>query len=239
MSADCKSTNLSLLAVEREQTERTGVGGLSLQFAGETLVLLPDRAVWYPSEEALFVADLHVGKEATFRAAGIPVPDIFPEDLRRLAALAHRLQARQLFILGDLIHARDGRTQEIIRLVANWRRQLSHVNVKLVRGNHDRRAGDPPAAWAIHCVDEPVACGRLHLRHLPLQGDQQWTLTGHLHPKYRLRRGPDEIRLPCFLRRGQTLVLPAFADFIDHDVIHPQPDDSIYVVADASIIQVQ
>jgi len=42
--------------------------------AGEKLVLLAERAVFWPAKKALFVADFHLGKAASFRRAGIPLP---------------------------------------------------------------------------------------------------------------------------------------------------------------------
>ncbi|NUR18637.1 MAG: DEAD/DEAH box helicase, partial [Gemmatimonadaceae bacterium] len=41
---------------------------------GEELVLLPERAAYWPARTTLLVADAHFGKAATFRAAAIPVP---------------------------------------------------------------------------------------------------------------------------------------------------------------------
>jgi len=40
---------------------------------GEELLLLPQRALWWPAQKTLLVADLHFGKAATLRAHGIPV----------------------------------------------------------------------------------------------------------------------------------------------------------------------
>ncbi len=34
--------------------------------AGKPVQLLPERALWWPAGQALFVADLHLGKAATF-----------------------------------------------------------------------------------------------------------------------------------------------------------------------------
>ena len=42
--------------------------------AGEKLVLLPERVAYWPAKKALFVADFHLGKAASFRSAGIPLP---------------------------------------------------------------------------------------------------------------------------------------------------------------------
>ena len=49
---------------------------LEIDCAGERLVLLPEKAVFWPSEKTLIVADLHLGKTAAFRAAGIGVPEL-------------------------------------------------------------------------------------------------------------------------------------------------------------------
>lgn len=46
----------------------------SIRCAGYTFQLLPQRALWWASEKTLLVADVHLGKGATFRALGQPLP---------------------------------------------------------------------------------------------------------------------------------------------------------------------
>jgi DNA ligase-associated metallophosphoesterase len=208
------------------------------EFGGEELHLLPERAVWWPAEGTLFVADLHVGKEASFRAAGLPVPDVFVRDLARLSHLIQRLTAKRVLILGDLLHDRSAHGVRVVSAFTAWRRTMRGIHIGLIRGNHDRRAGDPPSGWNVECLDEPSARGNLQLRHRPRFEDAKPTLAGHLHPKFRMIQGPDHLRLPCFLMRRKTLVLPAFGDFIDHAVIARQPNDSVFVVAGSEVIQI-
>ena len=44
-------------------------------FLWNGLALLPERAVWREDTRTLFVADVHIGKAAHFRASrGVPVP---------------------------------------------------------------------------------------------------------------------------------------------------------------------
>ena len=43
-------------------------------FLWRDLTLLPERAVWREASRTLFVADVHIGKAAAFRAAGLPRP---------------------------------------------------------------------------------------------------------------------------------------------------------------------
>ncbi|TXD50975.1 DEAD/DEAH box helicase, partial [Ralstonia sp. TCR112] len=52
----------------------TSSSDLAIQCAGETVWLLPERALWWPVQRMLMVADAHFGKAATFRARGVPVP---------------------------------------------------------------------------------------------------------------------------------------------------------------------
>ena len=63
--------------------------GLALALAGEPMRLLADRALYWPARRRLLVADLHLGKADTFRAAGIALPSGGTAlDLGRLATLA-------------------------------------------------------------------------------------------------------------------------------------------------------
>ena len=47
---------------------------LLLLRAGESLVLLGERALYWPTRQALLIADLHLGKADVFRRAGIALP---------------------------------------------------------------------------------------------------------------------------------------------------------------------
>ena len=78
---------------------------VEIHFAGERLVLLPERALFWPRTATLVAADFHWGKGATFRAAGIPIPvGATSDDLSRLDEALHRTAADRLIVLGDLFH---------------------------------------------------------------------------------------------------------------------------------------
>ena len=64
---------------------------MELIFQGQRLELMADRAVYWSAQQAILVADLHWGKDATFRAHGIPVSRGQLEDeLQRLNDLCQR-----------------------------------------------------------------------------------------------------------------------------------------------------
>ena len=76
-------------------------GSVEFTWCGVNLVLLPDRALFLPRSETLLVADVHLGKPASFRARGVPVPEaVTAGDLDRLSCLLDRLTPRRVIVLG-------------------------------------------------------------------------------------------------------------------------------------------
>lgn len=185
---------------------------------GTVLLLLPQRAVWWPGARMAFVADLHFGKAATFRRAGQPVPHgTTADNLARLDALLAATGAAHLVFLGDFLHARGGAADALWQQLQPWRRRHAGVAMALVRGNHDRHAGDPPPALGIQLADEPwqpVEDAPVHACHHPGAVVGATVLAGHWHPVATLQ-GParDAVRLPCFVWQPGLLVLPAFGAF--------------------------
>jgi DNA ligase-associated metallophosphoesterase len=209
--------------------------GLPIEFGGETLHLLPDRTLWWPAQETLLLADLHLGKEATFRRAGIPIPDLLEADLERLGRRIAGIGCREVIVLGDLLHARQGRAAAVMARFAAWRQAHANVAFTLVRGNHDWHAGDPPAEWDVACVNEPWPLDPLQLNHRPRPAVVN-QIAGHLHPKVLLRTRGERLNLPCFLERGGALILPAFGGFIDHGAITPEPGDRCFVTTGDTVV---
>lgn len=211
---------------------------------GDTVVrLLPDRAAWLPAARALLVADVHLGKAETFRSLGVPVPGgIGDATLARLDALVAAMRPAHLVVLGDLLHGPAAQCGSVLAPLARWRDRHADVAVALVRGNHDDRAGDPPPECGIALLDEPArlpGLPHLALVHQPAFGGPAMStgapatdgpcMGGHLHPMLTLRGRADRARLPCFWRRGDTLVLPAFGGFTGGFAVSPLPGDALWV----------
>lgn len=191
------------------------------------LTLLPARAVWQGETRTLWIADLHLGKAASFRALGQPAPaGTTQENLRRLGALIDAHAARRLVVLGDFLHARTGRTPALFSQLADWRAARGDVEIVVVRGNHDARAGDAPDACGFTTVDEPFTLTGVegwHEAPAARAGDGPVILSGHLHPVAWLSGpGRDRLRLPCFCLRAGAIVLPAFGEFTGGHPVDPQ-----------------
>lgn len=209
--------------------------------AGEPVVLMAERVLFWPRAGTLVAADLHWGKGSAFRAAGIPVPvGATSDDLGRLDAALFRTCARRLVVLGDLFHARAGRiaTQTLAEL-RRWRSLRPELEIMLVRGNHDRHSGDPPDDLRINCVNAPAFVPPFVLRHEPADSPEGHTLAGHLHPGIVLA-GPalQRERLPCFWLTSRGAVLPAFGSFTGFGPVYPGPEDRVFVIAEQDVIPI-
>jgi len=213
---------------------------VAIELAGEPALLMGERAVYLPARGALVIADPHWGKAASFRAAALPVPEGgLAADLARLGRALERSGAARLAILGDLLHARTGRDAGTLAAVAAWRARRPELSILLVRGNHDRGAGDPPDEWGFACVDEPHPFGPFALCHHPDTPAPGYLLAGHLHPAVALAGpGRQRERLPCFLLGPQSGLLPAFGSFTGAATVRPGPADRVFVVADGEVIAV-
>jgi hypothetical protein len=66
-----------------------------LNVGGEAVELCADRALFWTRTRTLFVADVHLGKAAAFRAGGVPVPrGSTANDLKRLETSSRRATRR-------------------------------------------------------------------------------------------------------------------------------------------------
>ncbi len=207
---------------------------------GQPIELLAERAALIPRSRTLLIADLHIGKATTFRALGVPVPrGTTSESLAALSSLVAGTSARRVVFLGDFLHSAKAHAPATIAAVAAWRRAHASLDLVLVRGNHDARAGDPPAALGIEVVDEPRREDGLALCHHPRAVPGAYVIAGHLHPCVGVTgRTWERLRLPCFWFGDSVGVLPAFGAFTGMHPIEAAEGDRIYAVAGDSVAAV-
>ncbi|HEX2191475.1 MAG TPA: ligase-associated DNA damage response endonuclease PdeM [Longimicrobiaceae bacterium] len=211
-----------------------------VELRGERLRLLPERAAFWEGTGTLLAADLHWGKAAAFRASGVAVPGGgTADDLARLSGALERTGARRLVLLGDLFHARAGRTAAVLDAARAWRARHPAVEVVLVPGNHDRHAGPPPPGLELRVVPEGTAEPPFVLAHHPEPSAAGYVLAGHLHPGVVLRGAARmRQRLPCFWLGAEVGVLPAFGGFTGLAEVRPRGGDRVWVVAGEEVVEV-
>jgi DNA ligase-associated metallophosphoesterase len=189
-------------------------------FASETLFATADGALFWPRQQALLVADLHLEKASWFARFGQFLP---PYDSQAtLAALAAQVAltgATRLYCLGDSFHDRFG----CDRLPAAARALLIELTSRLdwtwIVGNHD-------PGFADHCggrLAEEVEIDGIVLRHEAVRGDPRPELSGHFHPKLRLHLKGRNVSRRCFVASPTKLILPAFGSLTGGlDAHHPE-----------------
>jgi uncharacterized protein len=206
-----------------------------------TLTLLPQRAVWCEAVRTLMVADVHIGKGLSFRRLGVPVPHgTTATNLARLASLMQHWSAQRLVILGDFLHAARSHAPSTHQALAQWRERFAAVEMVLVRGNHDDRAGDPPAWLNMPCVDEPwmLPGTPLALCHHPQTVEGAFALAGHVHPSVTIHSGFERLRLPCFQASEQRLIVPAFGEFTGTHGVARVPGERLFAVTEDRVVAV-
>ncbi len=189
-------------------------------FAGHDLAALREGAVYWPARRALLVADLHFEKASWFASFGQHLP---PYDslvtLDALTALVERTQPVEIWCLGDSFHDSKG----CERLPERAREMLCALTGATrwtwITGNHD-------AALVDHCggeiVEEAVVDG-LVLRHEADRDDPRPELSGHFHPKLRVRVRGRQVARRCFVASATKLILPAFGSLTGGlDAHHPE-----------------
>ncbi|MES1972701.1 MAG: ligase-associated DNA damage response endonuclease PdeM [Pseudomonadota bacterium] len=188
-------------------------------FAGHDLLALPQGALFWPARRALLVADLHFEKASWFAIRGQMLP---PYDsiatLTQLGTLADATDAAEIWCLGDSFHDSAGcerlsaTAQDALRALTSGRRWI------WITGNHDRsidRCGG-------EVMDEALVDG-LMLRHEADPGESRPELSGHFHPKLRVRVRGRQVSRRCFVATATKLILPAFGALTGGlDAAHPE-----------------
>lgn len=193
--------------------ERLDVGEFSQQpisIAGRSLLADVTGALYWPAEDILIVADLHLEKGSAFASRGIMLP---PYDtaatLERLAATLDAYPASTVICLGDSFHdcgaaermsPVDRETLGILQEGREW---------LWLNGNHDPVISDCMGGVVLH----EISVSGLTFRHEPTQGPLTHEIAGHLHPAARVSFHGHVIRRPCFVGNGMRLVLPAFGTY--------------------------
>ena len=215
---------------------------------GRTVWLAPQGAYIHPETRTAFISDLHLGKSASFRQAGLAVPEgSDTETLARLELLLSGYAIQTLVILGDLVHDAASLTDALLRQLERLRSQTAQTAWHLVLGNHDQKAGQMlQAEWASRLGLQVFTdrweggIGLLGL-HAPddapdaMQADR-WQIAGHLHPSVVIQaRARQRLRLPCFTYREGQWLLPAFGAFTGSMPIALKDYEGIYPLADGEV----
>lgn len=205
---------------------------------GNTLQLLPEKAIYIEQLKTLLVSDVHLGKSETFQSLGVPISNAVNQvTLNRLQTVCDRFELEYLFILGDLFHSKHALVDEVL---VGWFDFLQAVNasVQLIVGNHDRALVSQLEQLSISCILDAIQIDNLMLSHEPTPQQNHLNICGHIHPCVRLKTKLDQLRLPCFyLEDSQNvLILPSFGEFTGGYEVPLTSGTTAYVVVETAIV---
>jgi DNA ligase-associated metallophosphoesterase len=211
---------------------------LKIKFAGEEWMLTPQRAMVWPRRKTLILADTHFGKASLFREAGVPVPKgTTSHDLTNLTGLIEAHAPERLLVLGDFFHGKAGRQDSTISAISHWRNRFGSLAIEVIRGNHDRHAGDPCNEWNMTCLEGPVREGAVAFCHEPREIEQAHVICGHVHPAVTLADfDGSKTKIPCFFAEEKLLILPAFGRFTGTHPMKQTETSRIYMAAAGKVI---
>jgi uncharacterized protein len=203
--------------VSRHEGGMVPVSFTPLPFAGHEMALADGAALYWPAERMVLVADLHLEKASWHAARGAMLP---PYDsratLERLADIVRACDARRVMTLGDNFHDNSG----ALRLEPFAKGMLEGLTRSLefvwITGNHD----EVMARSFGGAVAREMEVGGIMLRHEARPGEVRHELSGHYHPKLRIRVRNRFISRPCAVlarqltpERAERMILPAFGAF--------------------------
>lgn len=191
-----------------------------LSFAGRDYLASPEGALYWPAENALLVADLHLEKASWFARLGQMLPPYDSQaTLSALTGEIERTGVRRLYCLGDSFHDKFG----CDRLPSAARDLLTSLTSRVdwiwIVGNHD-------AGFIDHCggrIAEECEVGGIILRHEAVELDPRPEISGHFHPKFRLSVKGRSVSRRCYVASASKLILPAYGAFTGGlDAHHPE-----------------
>lgn len=186
------------------------MSGQLLTIHDHTFELLPQKAIYWQDAQTLILADAHLGKAAHFRKNGMAIPrESGMEDLLQLDFLLNLYSPKRLLILGDLFHSTYNQEWEYFGAL---RKNHAETAFHLVRGNHDILKEYHYSKYDIELHAKVLKENDFIFSHDAVSvKENQFIISGHIHPGFVLEgKGRQRLTLPCFYKKNNTLVMPAF-----------------------------
>lgn len=214
------------------------LGSQEITIKDQTLILLPQKALYWKEQNILVISDVHFGKSGHFRKHGIAVPDtVNKTNIKRLEELVEYILPQKILFLGDLFHSEINAEVELFK---SWRKSHSGIEMILTIGNHDILTRFEFEKMGLECVNQ------YEMEPFVFMHDESgseipshYPVTGHIHPAVKLAaKGRQRVYIPCFFFGESHCMLPAFGTFTGSYRIKPAQNDLVYAVVEKGIVNI-
>lgn len=207
----------------------------NLQIQGQNFTLHPSGSLFWQERSALFISDVHLGKISHFRKFGAAVPQkAIQANFEFMDQAVAFFDPKTIYFIGDLFHSHLNNEWNYFE---NWVIQKKS-EIILINGNHDIISPLKYEALGIQIWDELVVDGFL-LTHHPEDRKGYFNFCGHIHPAVKIRGGGKQsLRLPCFFKSPNRLILPAFGEFTGSHILKVGKMDQVFAIAEGMVIKI-
>lgn len=208
---------------------------LDIHIQGKEFQLHPLGGLFWKEKSLLLISDVHLGKVNHFRKFGAAVPrKAIHKNFVLLDMIVADFQPFQICFLGDLFHSSLNKEWELFE---NWVGKTP-AEIILVSGNHDIIAPEKYRQLNVEIFPELIIDNFL-LTHHPEEREGLFTFCGHIHPAVKLYGfGRQKLKLPCFFKSKNQMILPAFGEFTGTYTMNPSKNDEVYAIVENAVMKV-
>ena len=202
----------------------------------QNFILHPSGAIFWEEKRMLLISDVHLGKVAHFRKHGMAIPErAILENFTKLNLVVELFNVDTVVFLGDLFHSTINKEWIFF---SEWVKIISQ-KVILIEGNHDIISKEKYSDLNIEVLNE-LKIDDFLLTHHPTERESFYNFCGHIHPGIKLKGvGRQFLNLPCFFRKPNQLIFPAFGNFTGKFTLVPTENDSVYAIAKDEVFEVR
>ncbi len=207
----------------------------NIQIHNQSFVLHPSGSLFWEEKSVLMISDVHLGKVSHFRKYGAAVPQkAIQANFELMDEVVELFDPNNIYFLGDLFHSHINSEWNLFE---EWTSK-STSKIILINGNHDIIPPLKYEALGIIIQDELVEKDFL-LTHHPAERENYFNFCGHIHPAVKIRgSGKQSLRLPCFFKSPNQMILPAFGEFTGSFTLKPNKKDQVFAIAEGMIIKI-
>ena len=207
----------------------------NIHIRNQNFTLHPSGSIFWQEKSILLISDVHLGKISHFRKYGAAVPqNAVKGNFGLLDESVFFFNPKNIYFLGDLFHSYINNEWKFFE---QWIAKTK-TEIVLIVGNHDIIPAHKYEDLGIQVIKELLLEGFL-LTHHPEEREDIFNFSGHIHPAIKIKgNGRQSLQLPCFFKRQNQLILPAFGEFTGSHTLKRTKNDEVYAIADSVVIKI-